>query len=67
MNFPMQYPIFQFFYQLVNTGGVGGLIIALEGIALVGGYGLMLRWIAAGAKEPERETHLFPPHELHEG
>ena len=27
MNFPMDYPIFQFFYWLVNTPGLGGIVV----------------------------------------
>ena len=63
MNFPMEYPIFQFFYWLVNTGGVGGAVVLLIAVIVTSSYALTLRWIAAGAKESDGEGYAFPPHE----
>ena len=63
MNFPMEYPIFQFLYWLFNTAGVGGILVGLVGGGVILGYGLTLRWIVCGAKAPEREGYAFPtPH-----
>jgi hypothetical protein len=60
MNFPMQYPIFQFFYWLVNTPGVGGIIVMLIGAICTGGAFFLLRWIAQAAKVGGNETYSFP-------
>ena len=60
MNFPLQYPIFQFFYWLVNTPGVGGAIVIITGGLCSTGAFLMLRWIMLGAKVGEEETYSFP-------
>jgi hypothetical protein len=60
MNFPMDEPLFQFFYWLVNTPGVGSAVVGL----LVGGavttFALTLRWIAFGKNESE-EALPYPP------
>ena len=60
MNFPLQYPIFQFFYWLVNTPGVGGSIVIVIGGLCTGGAFFLLRWIALAAKVGEEETYSFP-------
>ena len=65
MNFPLQYPIFQFFYWLVNTPGVGGLIVVLIGGVCTAGAFFMLRWIALAGKKDESETHPFPSPSFH--
>lgn len=63
MNFPLEQPLFQFFYWLVNTPGVGAAIVGL----LVGGailiFALTLRWIFS-AKVAEQEALPYPPHRL---
>ncbi|GAB4489421.1 MAG: hypothetical protein Fur0016_06470 [Anaerolineales bacterium] len=60
MNFPMDEPIFQFFYWLVNTPGIGAAVVGLlVGTALVT-FALTLRWIAAG-KNVNEEALPFPP------
>ncbi len=66
MGFPLQYPIFQFFYWLVNTAGVGGIfVVALMGsIGLV--YGRVLGWINGGGQAKEKETYTYPTAALHE-
>ena len=60
MNFPLDHFLFQFFYWLVNTPGIGAGIVGL----LVGGavltFFLTLRWIFS-AKQAEREAHPYPP------
>lgn len=66
MNFPLQYPIFQFFYWLVNTPGVGGAIVVLIGGACTAGAFFILRWISVAAKSNEREMYFFPNPSFHE-
>jgi len=65
MNFPMQYPVFQFFHWLVNTPGVGSAIVALAGSGSLLFYFLTLRSIRA-AKDEGRETYSYPTPALHE-
>ncbi len=66
MNFPMTQPIFQFFYWLVNTPGIGGLIL----MSFVPGVGLAavltLNWIKAGSAAQEVETYSYPTPALYE-
>ena len=66
MNFPMQYPIFQFFYWLVNTAGVGGIVAGLVAGGSILSYLLVLRWISLGGRAPETETYAYPTPALHE-
>ena len=65
MNFPMQYPIFQFFHWMVNTPGVGSVIVALAGGGSMLFYFLTLRRIRA-AKDENGETYSYPTPALHE-
>jgi hypothetical protein len=60
MNFPMTQPIFQFFYWLVNTPGLGGVVILFltSGAALAAV--LTLRWISDGSQANEPETYSYP-------
>lgn len=60
MNFPLEQPLFQFFYWLVNTPGMGAGVVGLVvGTALVL-FAATLRWIHA-AREIGSETYLTPP------
>jgi len=65
MNFPMQYPIFQFFYWLVNTTSLGGIAVAFVGGGSVLAYFLTLRWIRGGGDADERDTYTYPTPTLH--
>lgn len=65
MNFPMQYPLFQFFYWLVNTAGLGGIVVAMVGGGSVLAYFLTLRWIARGGQTDDPETYAYPTPALH--
>ncbi len=65
MNFPMEFPIFQFFYWLVNTPGLGGIVVALVGGGSVLAYSLTLHWIRLGAQVEETETYSYPTPALH--
>ncbi len=60
MNFPLDNPLFHFFYWLINTAGVGGIIVLLVGGGSLTAYLLTLRWIARGAQADEEEVYAFP-------
>jgi len=65
MNFPDNF-IFQFFYWLVNTPGLGGLAVGLIVIISVSVFGGALSWIAWGAQADELEIYAYPTPALHE-
>ncbi len=65
MNFPMDEPLFQFLYWIINTPGVGGIVVAVETILIVIAVSLSLRWIKRGADAPEREQFAYPTPALH--
>lgn len=60
MNFPMEYPLFQFLYWLINTPGNGGITVLLVGGGSLTAYFLALRWISRGAEADEAEVYTFP-------
>lgn len=60
MNFPLEQPLFQFFYWLVNTPGVGAAAVGLLIGSAVLAFGLTLRWIFS-AKQAKQEAHPYPP------
>jgi hypothetical protein len=64
MNFPDN-PIFGFLYWLVNTPGLGGLIVGLIVVISVSAVGGALSWIARGAQADEMETYAYPTPALH--
>lgn len=66
MNFPMQYPIFQFFYWLLNTAGLGGIVwmLLLAGAALL--YGFIINWVRTGSQADEDEVYAYPTPGLHQ-
>ena len=66
MNFPMDSPVFQFFYWLVNTAGLGGIAVSLVGGGSVLAYFLTLRWIRRGGEADDAETYAYPTPALHE-
>jgi len=66
MNFPMEYPIFQFFYWIINTPSLGGIIASLVGGGSVLAYALALRWIAEGGSSGDPETYSYPTPALHQ-
>ncbi len=65
MNFPDN-SLFQFFYWLVNTPGLGGLGVGLIVIVSVSGAGSALYWITQGAQADEVETYAYPTPALHD-
>jgi hypothetical protein len=66
MNFPMIQPIYQFFYWLVNTAGLGGVVflILVPGAALAAIW--TLRWIRDGSLVKESETYSYPTPTLYD-
>lgn len=66
MNFPMDNPLFQFFYWLVNTAGLGGIVVAVIGGGSLLVYALTLRWIRQGGQSDEPETYAYPTPALHQ-
>lgn len=60
MNFPMEHPLFQFLYWLINTAGVGGITVLLVGAGSLTAYFLTLRWITRAAEADEVEVYAFP-------
>jgi hypothetical protein len=65
MRFPLDNPILQFFFWLVHTPGLGGLIVGLIVVFSVGAAGSALGWIARGAQADEPETYAYPTPALH--
>ena len=65
MNFPMQYPVFQFFHWMVNTPGVGSAMAALAGTGSLLFYFLTLRKIRAAKDEPG-VAYSYPTPALHQ-
>lgn len=64
MNFPMEYPIFQFFYWLVNTAGIGGVFVMIAGAGSLLTYTMILRWIIRSDPD-DYETYSYPTPALH--
>ena len=64
MSFPLEYPIFEFLYWLINTAGLGGLIALVLGAGSLTAYFLILRWIRRGAEADEIQTYAYPTHAL---
>lgn len=60
MLFPMDNPLFQFLYALVDTPGLGGIAVAIVGGGSITAYFFVLRWIRNGANADEAETYTYP-------
>lgn len=60
MTFPMENPLFQFLYALVDTAGLGGLAVALVAGGSLTAYTLVLRWINRGGAADEKDTYSYP-------
>jgi hypothetical protein len=65
MNFPMELPLFQILYAIVNSAGLGGIAVALVAGGSLTAYALTLRWINQAGKTPEKETYAYPTPALH--
>lgn len=66
MNFPLENPFYQFLYHLVNTAGIGGLIVSFEAVLIILAVFFGLRWIAGEAKAEESEAYAYPTPALHQ-
>ena len=64
MNFP-DTPLTEFLYALINTPGIGGMIVILLAVSLIVAIFLTLRWIARGAEAEETEIYAYPTTALH--
>ncbi len=60
MNFPNTQPLFQFFYWLVNTPGLGGIVLIVLTLSVVVAAISTFRWIYVGGKGEETETYSYP-------
>ena len=60
MNFPMELPVFRFIYWLLNTPGIGGLVVVLFIGGLVTTYLMVLRWVVMGARADESDQYPYP-------
>lgn len=65
MNFPMEYPLMRFLYWLINTPGIGGVIVGLVGTGSMVAYSLTLFWIKQGGDAEELEAYAYPTPALH--
>jgi hypothetical protein len=65
MNFPIELPFFRFLYLLINTPGLGGIMVGFVGLGSVTAYALVLKWVADGGKVDETETYAYPTTALH--
>ena len=59
MNFP-DTPLFRVIYWIINTAGIGGVIVFLVAGGLLTAFAITLYWIARGAQVDELETYTFP-------
>jgi len=66
MSFPTQYPIFQFFYWLVNTTGLGGIFVTIIAGGMLAAYVRTLRWIGGGKKTGDQDSFAYPSAAMHD-
>ncbi len=66
MNFPMENPLFQFFYWMINTPGLGGIAAVVVGGISVLIYASAFRWIWAARGTSDETTYAYPTPALHE-
>jgi len=69
MNFPMEKPIFQFLYWLVNNPGNGGVAVGLLTLFVVLAVALTLRWIVTADRDADiaadEAVYAYPTPALH--
>jgi hypothetical protein len=66
MNFPTQ-PLFEFFYWLVNTPGLGGIVLAFLTAGVIVAAIFTLRWICAGKQVKPSDAYSYPAESLFHG
>jgi hypothetical protein len=59
MNFP-ETPFFEWLYWLINTPGLGGIIVTLLALLILVMVFFTLRWIALGADADEKSEYAYP-------
>ena len=59
MNFPDE-PLIRFLYWLVDTAGLGSIIVAITGGGIVTAVALTLNWIRRGSNADETEVYTHP-------
>lgn len=65
MNFPLDNPVFQFLYWLMDTPGLGSIALIAMIAALLTIFVTTLRWISRSAQLPEVATYAYPTPALH--
>jgi len=66
MNFPLDNPFYHFVYQLVNTAGIGGLVVGVEALLIMIAVFFGLRYVSNGAQLDEPEAYAYPTPALHQ-
>lgn len=64
MNWPMDKPFFQAVYFLIDTPGIGGLIVGIIATVSLTSYFLTLRGIIGAGNAPETEEYAYPTPKL---
>lgn len=64
MNFPLEYDLFRFLYWLINTPGIGGILVILIVLTLVLVILMVFRWIMLGTHADEAEVYSYPTRTL---
>ena len=64
MNFPLENPLFRLLYWLINTAGIGGVIILVIAGGLVTTFILVMLWVTAGSYVDEPDIYTYPTHSL---
>ncbi len=60
MNWPMDMPFFQAVYFLIDTPGIGGIIVGIIATISLTSYYLTLRSIIGAGNVPETEEYAYP-------
>lgn len=61
----MQHPLIQLGYTIINSPGMGGIVVGLIATISLSSYGLIIRWIRKGAQVDEAEEYSYPTPALH--
>jgi len=59
MRFP-ENALLEFVYWLINTPGLGGIVVGLLGVTILTIVSLTLRWIVKGGEADEKEEYVYP-------
>lgn len=64
MNFP-DTPFTQLLYAIINTPGIGGIVVGALALIIIVSIFLTLRWISQGTEAEETESYAYPTTALH--